>query len=324
MQKRTLWLMGLVAAILGFGASLAFFSVFDRRTMVAEGELTSAADGARPHPTSAIPEEDSPGRRGEAMAGEPGGPTPEEIEAQIAAVIAARSAEIESKLRQAYDERIQQLKEQLNAAQDEARERDVAASSAAPMLEDPLAAIDRILGELELANVAFNAPRRMILRKAETIHLVLGLAKSIGELEQMIQAEGEKEGAAVRVSDRMEARLTGSGFAIASITPEIQAVSRHDVTQWQWQVEPRVEGPQRLHLTLSVFLNVSSTSTPRVIRTFDRVIEVDVTWQQRAKTFVAKNWQWLWAVLVVPLAGWLWRRRRRHRGAKPDIKRSEN
>ena len=186
-------------------------------------------------------------------------------------------------------------------------------------MSDRFDVIDRILESLEIGNIAFNAPGSMNLHDTTMIQLMLGLATPIDELKQMIEAEGEKEGAHIRISDRMEARLSGPNFAITAITPEIQAVSRNEVTEWKWEVKPTSEGRQYLHLTLSALLSVDGASTPRVIRTFDKIIEVEVTWYQRAGLFLKENWQWLWAIVLVPLSGWLWKRKKRERGTKPNV-----
>jgi hypothetical protein len=138
---------------------------------------------------------------------------------------------------------------------------------------------------------------------------MLSLETPTEELKQMIEAAGEKEGAQIRVSDRMEARLSGPNLAITAITPEIQAVSRIDFTEWKWEVKPTGHGRHNLHLTVSALLDVDGASTPRVIRTFDKVLEVGVAWDQRVGSFVEENWQWLWAAILVPLAGWLWKRK---------------
>ncbi len=173
-------------------------------------------------------------------------------------------------------------------------------------LPDRLSAIDRALESMGFGNIAFNAPRSMNLHTTAPIQLVLGLAKPIDELKQMIEAEGEKEGARIRVSDRMEARLSGSNFAITAITPEIQSISRSDVTEWKWEVKPNSEGHQHLHLTVSALLSVDGTSIPpRTVRTFDKVIEVEVTLYQRVGSFFEDNWKWLWAAVLAPLVGWL-------------------
>jgi len=157
----------------------------------------------------------------------------------------------------------------------------------------------------------------MNLRDAAVIQLVLGLETPIDDLKQMIEAPGEKEGARIQVSDRMEARLSGPDFAITAITPEIQAVSRSNITEWKWEVKPSSSGRRYLHLTLSVLLSVDGVSTPRAFHTFDKMIEVEVRWHQRVGSFFQTNWQWLWAVILAPIAGWLWKRKK---ASKPEVR----
>jgi hypothetical protein len=85
---------------------------------------------------------------------------------------------------------------------------------------DPFMLIDQIMENMEWGNIAFNAPRSMNLEDTALIQLVLSLAKPIEELKKMIKAEGEREGARIRISNRMEARLSGPNFQITAITPE--------------------------------------------------------------------------------------------------------
>jgi hypothetical protein len=95
-----------------------------------------------------------------------------------------------------------------------------------------------------------------------------------------------------------------SNFAITAVTPEIQAISGHETTEWKWDIKPVSEGKQYLHLTLSAFIG----STPRTIRTFDKIIEVEVTWRQKIFQFVENNWQWLGTVILAPFAVRLWKK----------------
>jgi hypothetical protein len=116
----------------------------------------------------------------------------------------------------------------------------------------------------------------------------------------------------------MEARLSSPNFAITQVTPEQQAVAHGHVTEWKWEIKPAAEGRHHLHLTLSALLSVGGTSTPRAIRTFDKLIEVEVTWPQRVNSFIQGNWQWLWAALLAPLAGWGWSKWVEAKGRKPQ------
>ncbi|MCW8193413.1 hypothetical protein F6455_01270 [Proteobacteria bacterium 005FR1] len=171
--------------------------------------------------------------------------------------------------------------------------------------------VDEILQRMAVAQVAFNAPQSVNVNDTAMIQLLLGVTQEIDELKERIEAEGERVGAEVRVSNQMEARLTGPNFSITAITPEVQAISGTEVTEWKWEVQPQEVGSHSLHLTLSAIVSLEDASARRSIRTFDRVIDVEVTWPQRVTGFFGNNWQWLWAAILVPAVTWLWRRRKR-------------
>lgn len=175
----------------------------------------------------------------------------------------------------------------------------------------PPNAVDRLIDEMEFGAIAFNAPTNININDTPQIQLILSIAETIDKLKQSITEEGEKVGATIRVSDRMEARLSGYKFQITAITPEIQAVSESQQTEWKWEIHPKEEGRHKLHLTLTALLEIDGHSTPRTIRTFDTVVEVNVTATQEVGLFFKNNWQWLWAAILVPVAGWLWKRRKK-------------
>ncbi len=83
----------------------------------------------------------------------------------------------------------------------------------------------------------------------------------------------------------MEARLSGYMFQITAITPEIQAVSKRQQTEWKWEIDPKEEGKHRLHLTLTALLEIDGHSTPRAIRTFDKIIEVMLQQHKKSGSF---------------------------------------
>lgn len=179
-----------------------------------------------------------------------------------------------------------------------------------PSLPPPPNNVDKLLDKMEFGAIAFNAPSNININDSSQIQLLLSLAETIEELKQSITKEGEKIGASIRVNDRMEARLTGYMFQVTAITPEIQAVSKSHETEWRWEIHPKKEGMHSLHLTLTALLEVDGHSTPRAIRTFDKDIEVTVTKTQKFMNFFKNNWQWLWAAILVPIVGWLWKRKK--------------
>lgn len=83
--------------------------------------------------------------------------------------------------------------------------------------KDPLKVIDRILERMDFGNISFNTPHLLKLNETAIIHLALGAEKSIDTLKSLIKAVGEKVGARIRISHRMEARLSGHNFQITAI-----------------------------------------------------------------------------------------------------------
>jgi len=144
------------------------------------------------------------------------------------------------------------------------------------------------------------------MRLGQTAHiqLLLSPTESIPDLQRKITALGAKEGAVIRVSPLMEARLTGFHFNINARTPERQPVSNDAPTEWDWDVEPTKTGNQELHLTLTAILSVGGHDRPRTVRTFDKVLAVNVTWYDRMSGFVSDNWKWLWTAILVPVGLW--------------------
>ena len=179
--------------------------------------------------------------------------------------------------------------------------------------------MDQILRELNWGNIAFNAPTTMRYAQSQSVELLLSPALSVEDLQAKLHQKAGAESAHVRVSNRMEAQLTGTGFTIQALRPDLQAVTSEQITRWKWEVTPTEQGRQTLHLTLAARIDLAGRDTPLVVRTFHREIQVVITVPQRVSGFIQGNWQWLWATLVVPIAGYLWSRKKK-RGAKPKAK----
>jgi hypothetical protein len=171
--------------------------------------------------------------------------------------------------------------------------------------------IDAIVNNMDWGNIAFNAPERMRLDSPSTIHLVLSPQTSIEELKAKVAAAGEREGARIRISELMEAHLSGAEFKISPINPETQAVSQNEITEWKWEVVPIRGGRHNLYLTLTAIIEIGERVRPRRIRTFDKTIEVEVSGWRSAFVVFRENWEWMWTLVVFPVGAWLWRRQKR-------------
>ena len=182
-----------------------------------------------------------------------------------------------------------------------------------------LASVDAALANLPIANIAFNTPAALPIDETADIQLVLDLKKSSDQLRQMISAAGKIETDRIQVAPRMTARLTASSsdFSVVSNTPETQAISANKPTAWSWTIHPNRSGTHSLHLDVDADIIVDGVSTPRSFRTFDKNIDVTVTIPWRVEEFARQNWQWLWTALLVPLAGWWWKRRTKNSDSAP-------
>lgn len=121
------------------------------------------------------------------------------------------------------------------------------------------------------------------------------------------------------LASRMRATLAAPDLEVHPIAPELQAVSRAAPTEWTWEIRGVRAGPATVHVTLSAALVLDGVETPRVIRTFERTVNVDVPLGQRVTGFLAEDWQWVLATLGAPLLGGFWRwRRRARRASRPE------
>jgi hypothetical protein len=167
--------------------------------------------------------------------------------------------------------------------------------------------VDRKLADLPLGNIAFNTPETIPLGENARIELLVSLKQAEDELRQAVRAAGPVETAHVKISDQMEARLTGLGFRIEAITPERQAVTRGEPTQWQWQIEPNRSARLELHLTLSALIEVDGVPATRAVRTFERTIQVEVPLIHRVTDFLVSYDQLLLSFVLIPVVGGIYR-----------------
>ena len=187
-----------------------------------------------------------------------------------------------------------------------------------PVASDPKT-LDGILDRLDVGQLVFGAPKKMEIGEAKVVKFVLSKTKSVSELkremDEEFQGNAVLEGHKIKIADTMVAHLTGSDFEITKINgSEEQSVSRRK-TEWDWEVKAKKSGKCLLNLSVDALVSVDGKEKENHhIRTFSEEIDVavaPVSWNTSVSNFVGKNWQWLWSVVVVPLAGWIWHRQRK-------------
>lgn len=171
--------------------------------------------------------------------------------------------------------------------------------------------VDKLLNEMEFGAIAFNTPTHINIDDSPEIQLILSFDETVDELKQSITEVGDMVGATIKVSDIMEAHLSGDMFDITAIIPEKQAVSRIHRTEWKWEIHPIQGGNHKLHLTITVILEINGDSVPRTIKTFDRIIEVNVTVIQKVGLIIKSYWQVFLTAIIIPFGVWLWKRRKK-------------
>jgi len=180
-------------------------------------------------------------------------------------------------------------------------------------MEDAEPDVDHKLANLPLGSIAFNTPETIPYGDDARIELLVSLKEAEEQLREAVRAAGPVETARVKISDQMEARLTGLGFRIEAITPERQAVTRGEPTQWQWQIEPNKSATLELHLTLSALIEVDGVPATRAVRTFERTIYVEVPLVHRVTDFLTGHLELLLSFVLIPVAGGVYRHVRNKR-----------
>ncbi len=150
------------------------------------------------------------------------------------------------------------------------------------------------------ATIVFTTPDTMYLDETQTLTLLLSPTKTIPQLENNLQRqllsshdEYTKDlkivGATIKVSDDMEARLSGLGFIIEARDHEKQFVKTDEDTEWKWEIKPKEEGVHQLHLTLNAIIQIEGEDEPYLVRSFDKEITVQVTWGGKVARLYTEN-----------------------------------
>lgn len=173
--------------------------------------------------------------------------------------------------------------------------------------------VDNEIEKMQTANIVFDTPSSMYRNKTYIINLKLDAVKDISDLLKELSAT-EKESAVVKYSSTMKAELISENkkaFEITPITPDTQVISSINTTSWKWDVTPLEQGEQNLHLSLTAFLDIEGKEKALSIKTFDKVIEVNIAYPDEISLFMQNNWKWILGSLLFPLIGFWWKNNRK-------------
>ncbi len=187
-----------------------------------------------------------------------------------------------------------------------------------PASQDSVSSVDKALASLDWGTIAFDVPSEMRYQEHRIAELVLSPRASQAELESQLADRTSAQSAKIRVSAEMEAELIGTGIAVRPLDHASQLISRDKITRWQWELIAEKPGAGVLQLKLYVHIKIAGSEKVHKLESFVRTIHVKITPWQVLADFFGDNWQWLWSVLLVPVAGYLWQRRRHH-GGPPSV-----
>ncbi|HKR61122.1 MAG TPA: hypothetical protein VJS64_15485 [Pyrinomonadaceae bacterium] len=169
--------------------------------------------------------------------------------------------------------------------------------------------------------IVFNPPAEMKEQKTETIQARIAFEDIGAALSEGMRGGGQPQEESLKVSEVMKVTLTGDGdaFLIQKIGDEEQVVAGKEYAQWEWRVTPLQSGEQRLTLTATATIFLEGRGEkPIYYKTLEKPIVVKVDRWYSTKQFFKNNWQWLWAVIVVPAGGLLWRVMKKKKASATD------
>ena len=188
----------------------------------------------------------------------------------------------------------------------------------APTVAAPYDELDQALASMRSTPIAYDPPTAMNVGDTRVLTLVMSPSSSVDAIQKTLRDRGaiDPQGTAVKYAPRMQAHLAGAAFQIDAVTPESQAVSASAATEWRWQVTAQKEGIQPLELSLNAQVTIAGGDTEYAIKTFDQSIEVKITGLAVVEAFVSEHVEWLFGLIVVPLAGLFWRKLRAARSSR--------
>lgn len=154
----------------------------------------------------------------------------------------------------------------------------------------------------------------MLMGESATITLRVTLNPAhFDELAKHLPSSGTTQATTLDLSSQLSAELGSTDFDITPPGKQAQQVLEGRDVEWKWIIQPKVAGERTLLLTIYSALNGGA----QIIQSLDRKISVAVltpppppepSFSAQVLGFALKNWDKLLTLILIPLAGWVWKR----------------
>jgi hypothetical protein len=140
----------------------------------------------------------------------------------------------------------------------------------------------------------FNPPDRMQLGQAERVEVRLTRTLELdAELLENLGGPGKPQVEEIPAAPLMAVTLKGDGFRITAYSDEEQSVTPDGITTWEFDIQARKRGQQRLVMSVSLRIPVPGQRLEhKSIPVREATIDVQVGAPALVAHFISSNWQW--------------------------------
>ena len=137
-------------------------------------------------------------------------------------------------------------------------------------------AVDSVVSRLKEVPIAYETPEKARMGQVFNVTLAIDRTGDDTASDSLPGRETVVE-ATARVSERVSAKLSGSGFEIEALSPDPQTLSPLETNTWRWEVKAVDAGS--LDLNMEVYALLEGEALP--IRTYRNTVTVEVSNIQR-------------------------------------------
>jgi len=173
--------------------------------------------------------------------------------------------------------------------------------------------------------VGFNVPGEM--KQGEEQRITIRIATgSPDKLGKDLAGEPAFKRDSLTVAPYMTVKLKAKdseAFEITAQSPEDQFVGSDTFTEWRFDVKPLKSGLQELDLMVGVRIKDAGSQEIRFEPSYDRKLNVKIDAVWVFARFVSKNWKWIIGTLLLPIVGYLIKRKLDASNAQPPANKKE-